>query len=103
MLRPGLILMAAVLQQAVADLESRSFNVRRQARAWFLASNARANHVFAFSRICQEFGCDAAVVRSRIFAGASNTVETNHPVRDGLHTRSPAVAVTQDGAGLRAS
>jgi len=44
-------LMLGVLKQAVADLQSPSFDVRRQARVWFLARGARANHLFAFSRI----------------------------------------------------
>ena len=74
MLRPGQCLMVAVLEQAVADLESRSFNIRRKARAWFLARSARATQLFAFSRICHEFGCDPAVLCGRIFSSvASNT------------------------------
>ena len=71
MLRPGQCLMVAVLEQAVADLESRSFNIRRKARAWFLARSARATHLFAFSRICQEFGCDPTVLRARILASVA--------------------------------
>jgi hypothetical protein len=62
------VLMVAVLEQAVADLGSLSFNVRRQARAWFLARGARANHIFAFSHICQEFGRDPATARVRLLA-----------------------------------
>ena len=68
MLRPGKCLMLAVLEQAVADLQSPSLNVRRQALAWFLARAARANHLFAFSHICRELGCDPAAVRVRLLA-----------------------------------
>ena len=45
MLRPGQYLMVAVLKQAVADLESRSFNICRKARAWFLCSECPVPYV----------------------------------------------------------
>jgi len=85
MLRPGQCLMVAVLEQAVADLESRSFNIRRKARAWFLARSARATHLFAFSRICHEFGCDPAVLRARIFASVASDTGTPHEVEERKH------------------
>ena len=68
MRHPGKYLMLAVLDQAVTDLQNPSFNVRRQARAWFLARGARANHIFAFSHICQEFGRDPGSARVRLLA-----------------------------------
>ena len=86
MLRPGQCLMVAVLEQAVADLESRSFNIRRKARAWFLARSARATHLFAFSHICHEFGCDPAVLRARIFAGVASDMGTPHEAKERQHT-----------------
>ena len=63
-------LMLGVLKQAVADLQSPSFDVRRQARVWFMARGARANHLFAFTHICGEFGYDPATVRSRYWPTA---------------------------------
>ena len=41
-------LMVAVLEQAVIDLQSPRYAVRRQAKAWFFARGARADHVFGF-------------------------------------------------------
>ena len=75
MQRPGKYLMLAVLDQAVTDLQSPSLNVRRQARAWFLARGARANHIFAFSHICQEFGRDPGSARVRLLARFGGNAE----------------------------
>jgi hypothetical protein len=80
--------MLAVLEQAVADLESPSFTVRRQALAWFLARGARANHLFAFPHICQVLGCDPAAARARLlarFGGNPNGVR--HP-KERAHRRA---------------
>jgi hypothetical protein len=83
MLTLGQSLMLAVLDQAVADLQSPSFNIRRQARVWFLARGVRADHVFAFSQICREFGCDPAAARVRLLAKFDGNAEATHqiPVR----------------------
>jgi len=82
MQRPRKYLMLAVLDQAVADLQSPSFNIRRQARAWFLARGARANHLFAFSHICREFGYDPAAARVRLLARFDGNQNGERPPED---------------------
>ncbi len=62
----GHYLMLVVLDQAIADLQSGSIGIRWRTRSWFLA--AATDHVFAFARICREFGGDPAAVRARLFA-----------------------------------
>ena len=77
MLRVGLmvfvarVLMLAILEQGVADLESPSAHIRSRARVWFLARKTKGEHVFAFTRICREFGRAPAVVRARIFTNVA--------------------------------
>jgi hypothetical protein len=74
-------LMLAVLDQAVADLQSPSLKVRRQALAWFLTTGTGADHLFSFPRICQEFGREPATVRRRVLANGSDIL---HEARDEL-------------------
>jgi len=81
--------MLAVLDQAVADLQSPSFNIRRQARAWFLARGARANHLFAFSHICQEFGCDPAAARVRLLFKFDGNQNGGQQPQDPPHRAGP--------------
>ena len=85
MQRPGNYLMLAVLDQAVADLRSPSFNVRRQARAWFLARGDRANHLFAFSHICRELGCDPVAARVRLLARSDGNQNGGQRLQDPRH------------------
>jgi hypothetical protein len=74
--------MLAVLKQAVTDLQSTSFNVRRQALAWLLATGTRANHLFAFPHICQVLGCDPAAVRVRLLAKFAGNGNGGRPPQD---------------------
>jgi len=78
-------LMVAVLEQAVIDLQSRRYAVRQQAKAWFFARGARADHVFSFARICQEFGRSPVTVRGRILAIFAANPEVLHEVQEQEH------------------
>ena len=60
-------LMVAIVKRGMADLESPYPRVRSGARAWFLARKTEGEYVFAFARICREFGGDPRVIRARIF------------------------------------
>jgi hypothetical protein len=71
-------LMLGVMKRAVDDLLSPSCAIRWRAHEWFFASDGKRDHVFAFPRICREFSCDPAAVRSRIFATVPNGRETSH-------------------------
>jgi len=78
-------LMVAVLEQAVIDLQSRRYAVRQQAKAWFFARGARADHVFSFARICQEFGRSPVTVRGHILATLAASPEALPEVQEQEH------------------
>jgi len=74
--------MVAVLEQAVIDLQSPRYAIRRQARAWFFARGARVDHVFSFARICQEFGRSPVTVRGRILAAVATNPDVLREVQE---------------------
>jgi len=78
-------LMVAVLEQAVIDLQSPRCAVRRQARAWLFARGARAEHVFSFARICEEFGRSPVTVRGRVLATFTANPEVLHELQEREH------------------
>jgi hypothetical protein len=86
-------LMVAVLEQAVIDLQSPRCAVRRQARAWLFARGARAEHVFSFARICEEFGRSPVSARGRILATSAANSEVLHEVQEREQPGQPDVAV----------
>ncbi len=83
-------LMVAVLEQAVIDLQSRRYAVRQQAKAWFFARGARADHVFSFARICEQFGRSPVTVRGRILATFASNAELPREVQEQEQERAGA-------------
>ena len=71
MLSAAQSLMVAIVKRGVADLENPDAHIRSRARVWFLARKTKGEHVFAFTRICREFGRAPAVVRARIFTNVA--------------------------------
>jgi hypothetical protein len=75
-------LMVAVLEQAVIDLQSPRYAVRQQAKAWLFARGARADHIFSFARICEEFRRNPVTVRGRILATSAPKPEVSRKIQD---------------------
>ena len=78
-------LMVAVLEQAIIDLQSRRYAVRQQAKSWLFARGVRADHLFSFERICQEFRRSPIAARRRILAIFAANPEAPHQVQERKH------------------
>ena len=66
-------LMLAVVEQAVADLQSPSPSLRWRARSWLLDEGS-ADRPFTFPYICRELGYDLVRARRRVFQGVPRTL-----------------------------